>query len=62
MEMPDQCHFATSTGGGNCNAMCGMFGGSCIDAFDNSDGCNIIRPDMDTCDTNRSTEICVCSR
>lgn len=62
METPDQCHFAATTAGDDCNAMCSLFGGACIDAFDNSTGCAIIRPDMDTCDTNRGSEICVCSR
>lgn len=62
METPEECHFAALTNGGDCNAMCGLFGGTCIDAFDNSTGCNIIRPDMDTCETDRGSEICVCSR
>jgi hypothetical protein len=62
LETPDECHFATVTGGGNCSTLCGTYGGTCIDAFDNSDGCTVIRPDTDTCRTNRQTEICVCSR
>jgi hypothetical protein len=62
LETADECHFNATTGGGNCNTMCSLFGGTCLDAFDNSEGCEVIRPDMDTCATNRSTEICVCTK
>ena len=62
METPDECHFAAATNGGNCNAMCSMFQGTCIDAFDNSAGCTVLVPNLDDCTTNRGTEICVCSR
>jgi hypothetical protein len=62
LETLNECHFATITNGGNCNALCSTYGGACIDAFDNTDGCAVIRPDMDTCETNRYSEICVCSR
>lgn len=62
METDDACHFNANTSGGNCTEMCTMLGGVCLDAFDNSDSCTILRPDMDTCETDRSTEICVCAK
>lgn len=62
METETECHFNANTNGGDCNMMCAAYLGKCIDAFDNSSGCSIIRPDMDDCDTNRGTEICVCSK
>ncbi len=62
LETDDECHFNATTGGSNCTAMCEMFLGTCLAAFDNSTNCNIIRPNMDHCGTNRSNEICVCSK
>lgn len=61
-ETPDACHFNADTGGGNCNQMCASLDSTCVAAFDNSHACTIIRPNMDTCETNRSTEICACAK
>lgn len=57
------CRFAASTGGGTCREMCDRFGAECLEAFDNDqvpcEPQNAEPPD--TCDTPRSTEICVCA-
>lgn len=65
METDTECHFNATTNG-NCNDMCAMFMGTCVAAFDNPNSagqeCDIIEPNTDTCDTNRGTEICACSK
>lgn len=57
------CVFATRTDGGTCREMCERFGAECLEAFDNDQPpCEPQNADPpDTCDTPRSTEICVCS-
>jgi hypothetical protein len=63
METGDECHFSAQTNGGDCNEMCAMFGGVCLAAFDDGPGsCVVVRPNMDTCDTDRATEICACTK
>lgn len=65
-ETDQECQFNATTGGGNCDQMCGMFGAACNAAFDNPNSagqeCDIIMPNTDTCATNRGTEICVCAK
>jgi hypothetical protein len=66
METPAACYFNANTGGSNCNAMCTMLGSDCVEAFDNPNEagqeCVVIAGSMDTCDTNRGTELCACSK
>jgi hypothetical protein len=66
METPAACYFNADTGGSNCNAMCTMLGSVCVEAFDNPNEagqeCVMIRGSTDTCDTNRGTELCACSK
>jgi len=62
VETPTECHFNATTGGGNCNEMCASLMGTCLAAFDNGMACDIIKPNMDDCTTNRTTEICVCDK
>jgi hypothetical protein len=65
-ETPTTCSFNVATNGGNCNQLCAEFGSTCVEAYDNvSDPgleCAPKAATGDTCTTNRSTEICVCSR
>ena len=57
------CSFNATTGGGTCAAMCQRFGSRCVGALDNDPpGCTPLPNSMDTCDTPRVTEICVCER
>ena len=61
-ETANTCKFSASTAGSNCKAMCESLGGTCVGAWDNgSDPCGVISWN-DTCDTNRGTEICECTR
>jgi len=60
-ETAASCKLNASTSGSNCKVLCASLGGTCLAAFDNDSGCNIISW-SDTCETNRSTEICECSR
>jgi hypothetical protein len=66
MESDSECRFNATTGGGDCNMMCAQFLGTCIEAFDNpndpGDECDIVRPNSDDCNTDRGTELCVCSK
>jgi hypothetical protein len=63
METDSECHFNATTDGSNCNAMCAIFMGTCIGAIDNpGGGCAGDPAAMDTCDTNRFNEICICSK
>lgn len=61
-----ECRFNATTGGGTCNQMCTDFGGTCLAAFDNPNTagqeCIVLEPNKDTCETPRTTELCVCSR
>lgn len=61
---PDRCHFSVTTDGASCEALCAQHGGTCLQAFDNPNDpgteCNVLGED--TCQTQRSTEICVCTR
>lgn len=61
-EQPDTCEFNATTNGGNCNEMCGNYGGVCIGAYDNERGTPCVRLMAEDCMTNRATEICICSR
>ncbi|MEX1365223.1 MAG: hypothetical protein AB1Z98_19000 [Nannocystaceae bacterium] len=65
-ETDTECRFNATTGGGTCNEVCADFGGMCLAAFDNPNDrgreCVVIEPNTDTCATERSTELCVCSR
>ena len=65
-ETPDDCSFNADTNGGTCNQMCASLDSTCVAAFDNPNAageeCDVIEPNTDTCDTERGTEICVCSR
>lgn len=60
----DRCSFNAKTAGGNCNAICASFAATCLNAFDNNDAapCAPIEATGDTCETNRQSEICVCTR
>ena len=59
------CSFNANTDG-TCNAMCASLGSECVAAFDNPNSageeCIVIRPNTDTCETERGTEICECTR
>lgn len=65
-EQPSTCEFNVRTNGGNCNQLCSAYGGTCVAAYDNTSDpgaeCARIEASGDDCTTNRSTEICVCSR
>ena len=65
-EQPDTCEFNARTDGGDCNEMCQDFGGTCVMAYDNQTGngldCIRVEATGDDCTTNRTTEICVCTR
>jgi len=54
-----------ATAAGTCEALCAQYGGTCLAAYDNPDGagneCTALST-PDTCATQRTTEICVCSR
>ena len=60
------CHFNATTSGSDCNSMCASLGSTCVAAFDNPNvagqECDVIRPNTDTCDTDRGTEICACAK
>lgn len=60
----DRCHFSVRTDGASCETLCAQYGGACLQAFDNPNDpgteCDILGED--TCQTQRTTEICVCTR
>jgi len=57
------CTFAMTTDGSNCKTACESFGATCLAAYDNDDeDCVALPGSADTCETNRGTEICECSR
>ncbi len=64
LEGETTCSFNVSLEGGNCGDLCPMFGGTCEGALDNenAEGLECISVGVDTCTTNRNTEICICSR
>lgn len=62
-ESEDQCAFNANTDGDNCHVMCSRFNARCLGAQDNEGSSCVANPnDMDDCNTNRSTEICICER
>lgn len=67
-EQPTTCEFNVETNGGSCGLLCGNYGGTCLEAYDNDTdptmpGIECIRkPGDDNCDSERNTEICVCTR
>lgn len=61
-EAADSCRFSAVTGGGNCDALCAAYSGTCIAAFDNDPGAPCAATQQDSCATNADDEICVCSR
>lgn len=58
------CSFNVALAGETCTAACLLLESTCLAAFDNdaADLCAPIEATGDTCDTPRSTEICVCAR
>ena len=58
------CAFNARTNGGTCTEMCQRFGSVCLEAQGNENAtpCTPEFPQVDTCDTPRGTEICVCER
>jgi hypothetical protein len=64
-ETDTTCAFNAYTAGGDCDSMCSALGGTCVDAHDNPNDpgteCQVIQDD-DDCFTNRTTEICECSK
>lgn len=62
-QLPTTCEFAVQTNQGSCRQLCGNYGGECLEAYDNDEGAECVRKlTGDTCDTQRQTEICICSR
>lgn len=65
METDSECHFNATTNG-SCNELCPMYGGACIEAFDNPNTagqeCEANPAAGDTCSTSRTTGLCVCSK
>jgi hypothetical protein len=57
------CSFNVNTAGGTCAEACLALESECLAAYDNEvDLCVPVEATGDTCDTPRSTEICVCAR
>jgi hypothetical protein len=57
------CSFNVNLAGETCTAACQMLQTTCLGAFDNNDDlCLPVEATGDTCDTTRSSEICVCAR
>lgn len=58
------CSFNVSLEGQTCTAACLLLQSTCLGAFDNESiaPCAPIEATGDTCDTPRSSEICVCAR
>ncbi len=64
-ETDTDCTFNATMGGNDCHQMCGLFGGTCIDALDNpnSAGQECFVQGDSTCENNtKSTTICICSK
>jgi hypothetical protein len=61
-ETTTECRFAATTSGSNCGALCTSLGGTCIDGDDNGAMPCVATTTADTCATNRTTTICVCSK
>lgn len=60
----DACKVAVRLDRSNCTEFCASYGVACLDAFDN-DTANLpacVEKQRDSCDQNRTTEICVCER
>ena len=56
------CEFAVRTNSQTCNIVCSGVGGECVDAFDNDIPVCLPTGIRDDCDTERQTEICLCTR
>lgn len=58
------CRFNVATAGGTCAEACEMLGSTCLSAEANEDVdlCLPIADLMETCDSPRNSEICVCQR
>lgn len=61
-ETPTTCVIAVNTGGNNCDNLCSNFGGRCLAADDNDIPLCVAIASSDNCTTNRTTEICTCTR
>ena len=60
-ETSSSCKFNVTLHGSDCATLCRSFGKACVGAFDNTEpGC--VETGVDTCDTTRRNEICVCER
>ena len=57
------CSFNVALDGTACTAACELLGTTCLGAFDNNEiPCEPVPATGDTCDTVRSSNICVCAR
>jgi len=57
------CSFNYNLAGETCAIACTSLGSTCLGAFDNNaELCLPVEATGDTCDTPRSSEICVCAR
>lgn len=62
-ETATTCSFNALTNMGTCEEMCNRFDSKCVGALDNDGArCIPIPNSMDTCQTPRQTEICICER
>ena len=63
-ETASTCSFNAFTDGGTCDQMCRSQGSRCVGALDNhnDEGVECIPIGRDTCQTPRTTEICICER
>lgn len=61
-ETEDECRFDANLGGGSCNDMCSMYGGTCIGAHGNPFGGGCFFTGIDDCEDTPDTEICICSK
>ena len=62
-ENQTECEFSVTLQGSNCRTLCEQFGSTCLTAYDNVmiDPCTPYSMG-DDCTTNRTDEICVCTR
>src|SRR5688500_4146058 len=58
-ETETTCSFNARIDGGTCDQMCASLGSPCVGAINNGESCEELPDNNDTCETSRSTEICI---